>query len=110
MIERQGITLVGVPLTNLEDDGAVQLALPFERAARGALDAAIDDVRDRFGIRRRSRARVLRGPRPGHLGPAAARLRGRPGHAEPALAAAIRPVTRCRWPGSRRCPWWCSCG
>ncbi len=32
MIERQGITLVGVSLTNLQDDGAVQLALPFERA------------------------------------------------------------------------------
>ncbi len=49
MIERQGITLVGVALTNLQDDGAVQLALPFERAPAGALDATLDRVRDRFG-------------------------------------------------------------
>ena len=31
MIERQGLTLVGVALGNLEDDDAVQLALPFDR-------------------------------------------------------------------------------
>ena len=31
MIERQGLTLVGVAVANLDDDGAVQLALPFER-------------------------------------------------------------------------------
>ena len=33
MIERQGLTLVGVAVANLENDDAVQLALPFERAA-----------------------------------------------------------------------------
>jgi DNA polymerase-4 len=49
MIERQGLTLVGVAVGNLEDDGAVQLALPFDRQAAAALDAAIDGVRDRFG-------------------------------------------------------------
>jgi DNA polymerase-4 len=49
MIDRQGLTLVGISLTNLEDDAAVQLALPFEGRADGALDAAIDAVRDRFG-------------------------------------------------------------
>jgi DNA polymerase IV len=47
LIERQGITLLGVALGNLEDDDAVQLALPLDR--RRALDATLDDVRDRFG-------------------------------------------------------------
>ena len=31
MIERQGLTLVGVAVGNLDNDGAVQLALPFDR-------------------------------------------------------------------------------
>ena len=49
IIERQGITLLGVALANLEDDCAVQLALPLERRRARALDTAIDEVRDRFG-------------------------------------------------------------
>jgi DNA polymerase-4 len=47
LIERQGLTLVGVAVANLEGDGAVQLPLPFDRAA--ALDVALDEVRERFG-------------------------------------------------------------
>jgi DNA polymerase-4 len=49
LIERQGVTMVGISLTNLKDDGAVQLALPLERRPVSALDATIDTVRDRFG-------------------------------------------------------------
>jgi DNA polymerase-4 len=49
MIRAKGITLVGIAVSNLDDDTAVQLALPFERGSGGALDAALDDVRDRFG-------------------------------------------------------------
>ena len=49
MIERQGLTLVGVAVGNLDDDDAVQLALPFDRHSGSALDAALDEVRDRFG-------------------------------------------------------------
>ena len=30
MIEREGITLVGISVANLDDDGALQLVLPFE--------------------------------------------------------------------------------
>jgi DNA polymerase-4 len=57
MIERRGITLVGVTLSGLEDDGTVQLVLPFDRAS--AIDAVIDDVRDRFGSAAITRAVLL---------------------------------------------------
>jgi DNA polymerase-4 len=49
MIRRQGITLVGVAVANLDDSGAIQLALPFDRQSGSALDAVLDDVRERFG-------------------------------------------------------------
>jgi DNA polymerase IV len=57
MIERQGLTLVGVTLAGLEDDSAIQLALPFDR--RRMLDWVIDDVRDRFGSGAITRAVLL---------------------------------------------------
>jgi DNA polymerase IV len=56
-IQRQGITLLGISFGNLEDDGAIQLALPFERSS--ALDATIDDVRNRFGSTAITRAALL---------------------------------------------------
>jgi DNA polymerase-4 len=59
MIQRQGLTLVGVALANLHDDGAIQLALPFDRHRAGALDATLDDVRDRFGSAAVTRAVLL---------------------------------------------------
>jgi DNA polymerase IV len=61
MIERQGITLVGISVGNLHDDAAVQLALPFDRRRGGAdgLDAAIDEVHDRFGSTAVTRAVLL---------------------------------------------------
>ena len=77
MIERQGLTLVGVAVGNLDDDGAVQLALPFDRHSGGALDAALDEVRDRFGSTRRHPGRAAR-PRPGLVGADAPRLSDRP--------------------------------
>jgi DNA polymerase-4 len=64
MIERQGITLLGMSLSNLADDGAIQLALPLVRAHPWALDAALDDIRDRFGSAAITRA-VLLGRDPG---------------------------------------------
>lgn len=48
-IEREGVTLLGLSLTNLEDADAVQLALPLDETKASRLDAAVDDVRDRFG-------------------------------------------------------------
>ena len=59
MIERQGLTLVGVAVSNLDNDRAVQLTLPFERHNGSALDAALDEVRDRFGPRAVTRAVLL---------------------------------------------------
>ena len=59
VIGSQGLTLVGIAVGNLDDDGAVQLSLPFERASGGALDAAVDDVRERFGSSAVTRAVLL---------------------------------------------------
>ena len=64
LIETQGLTLVGISLTNFEDEDRVQLALPFERQHDAALDAALDEVRDRFGSAAVTRA-VLLGRDPG---------------------------------------------
>jgi DNA polymerase-4 len=58
-IERQGLTLVGISVGNLHDDGAVQLALPFDRHRDTALDIALDGVRDRFGSTAVTRAVLL---------------------------------------------------
>jgi len=49
MIRRQGITLIGVTLSNLDNDSAIQLALPFGRPLAHHLDTTLDSVRDRFG-------------------------------------------------------------
>jgi DNA polymerase IV len=63
-IERRGLTLVGLSVANLADDRAVQLVLPFVRNADGALDAALDELRERFGPDAVRRAVLLgRGPR-----------------------------------------------
>ena len=59
IIEARGLTLVGLALGNLEDDDAIQLALPFERRRAEALDSALDDVRDRFGSAAITRAVLL---------------------------------------------------
>src|SRR5919106_1424796 len=44
LIERQGVTLLGVALGNLDDDGTIQLELPFDRRPAGALDVTLDKV------------------------------------------------------------------
>ena len=64
MIERQGITLIGIAVANLDDSGAIQLTLPFDRHSGGALDAALDQVKARFGNDAITRA-VLLGRDPG---------------------------------------------
>ncbi len=59
MIRRQGITLIGVTLSNLDSDRAIQLALPFDPRSAQALDATLDTVRDRFGSGSVTRAVLL---------------------------------------------------
>jgi DNA polymerase-4 len=59
MIRSQGITLIGVTLSNLDDDGAIQLALPFDRPLAHPIDATLDKVRDRFGSAAITRAVLL---------------------------------------------------
>jgi DNA polymerase-4 len=63
MIERQGITLVGVSISNLDDDRG-QLRLPLDDYWSDALDASLDEVRLRFGPEAVIRA-VLLGRRRG---------------------------------------------
>ena len=59
MIERRGLTLVGIAIGNLDSGGAVQLMLPLDRYRSGALDAALDEVRVRFGSAAITRAVLL---------------------------------------------------
>jgi DNA polymerase-4 len=58
-IERNGLTLIGVAVANLDDDRAVQLALPFHASCGESLDGAMDDVRRRFGSDAVTRAVLL---------------------------------------------------
>jgi DNA polymerase IV len=59
LIERQGITLIGVSVANLDRGSAGQLELPFEPDDGRELDAALDQVRDRFGVAAITRAVLL---------------------------------------------------
>jgi DNA polymerase-4 len=47
LIERRGITLLGITVANLSDEG--QLELPLDPRVDPALDLAIDEIRERFG-------------------------------------------------------------
>jgi DNA polymerase-4 len=60
MIRDQGLTLIGVALSNLDNHDAVQLALPFDSHDGRALDLALDTVRDRFGAAAITRGTLLR--------------------------------------------------
>jgi DNA polymerase-4 len=64
MIESQGITLLGVALGNLDDDDAIQLAFPFDQVRATALDAVLDDIRERFGTEAITRAVLIGRKRP----------------------------------------------
>jgi DNA polymerase-4 len=57
-IERRGLTLVGIAVSNLEDDADLQLVLPLDRWS-SALDTALDDVRARYGAGAVTRAGLL---------------------------------------------------
>jgi len=59
LIRERGCTLVGLSLTNLTDDRAIQLALPYDPDRAAPLDTALDDVRERFGSDAIKRAVLL---------------------------------------------------
>jgi DNA polymerase-4 len=59
MIAPRGLTLIGVAITNLEDDLPLQLCLPLARRDATLLDAALDDIRQRFGPNAITRAVLL---------------------------------------------------
>jgi DNA polymerase-4 len=59
MIERDGLTLVGIAVANLEDDRALQLPLPLDPRSGVALDVALDEIRERFGSTAITRAVLL---------------------------------------------------
>jgi DNA polymerase-4 len=62
MIERRGLTLIGVALGNLDDDSAIQLALPLEDHRAAALDVTLDSLRERYGADVITRAVLLGRP------------------------------------------------
>jgi DNA polymerase-4 len=59
VLERRGVTLVGISVANLENDDAVQLVLPFDRHRGMALDVALDEIRRRYGADAVTRAVLL---------------------------------------------------
>ena len=59
LIAERSLTLVGITVANLRDDRPLQLALRFDGRVAGALDAAVDTVRDRFGRSALTRAVLL---------------------------------------------------
>jgi DNA polymerase-4 len=64
LIASRGLTLVGIAVANLENDVPAQLALPFDLHGGYTLDAALDEIRERFGAAAVTRA-VLLGRDPG---------------------------------------------
>lgn len=59
-VRRRGLTLVGVTAGNLDGrDAGVQLELPLERGWSPALDAAVDELRERFGSDAVTRAALV---------------------------------------------------
>jgi DNA polymerase-4 len=65
VVDERGLTLIGVTVANLADELPLQLHLPLDPADAAELDAALDEIRDRFGTDAVTRA-VLIGRR-GHL-------------------------------------------
>jgi len=60
LVQERGLTMLGVAVGNLDDDDAVQLALPIPQQQPLVLDVVLDQVRERFGSRAVTRAVLLR--------------------------------------------------
>jgi DNA polymerase-4 len=59
LIAAQGITMIGISVGNLENEAALQLALPFDKASNDELDSAMDLVKDKFGTNAITRGILL---------------------------------------------------
>jgi DNA polymerase-4 len=59
LIEHRGLTLIGVTIANLSNDLPLQLCLPLDPDDGALLDAALDEIRNRFGPSAIARAILL---------------------------------------------------
>jgi DNA polymerase-4 len=51
LMRRRGVTMIGIAISNLAPrGGGLQLGLPLDRLGNHELDAALDEVRERFGV------------------------------------------------------------
>jgi len=63
LVEQRGLTLIGLTIANLDNDLPFQLCLPLDTGDSALLDAALDEIRNRYGSSAVTRA-VLVGRRP----------------------------------------------
>jgi DNA polymerase-4 len=59
LIDRRGLTLIGISVSNLADDLPFQLELPFLPDSAAMLDGVLDEISDRFGKTAVTRAVLL---------------------------------------------------
>ncbi|HEV2591581.1 MAG TPA: hypothetical protein VGU02_06780, partial [Gaiellaceae bacterium] len=59
LIAQRGLTLIGVAVSNLQDELPSQLPLPFDANDSAVLDAALDEIRERFGSKAVTRGVLL---------------------------------------------------
>jgi DNA polymerase-4 len=63
VVEQRGLTLLGISISGLERGAGEQLVLPLFGKDGAALDAALDEVRERFGTAAIQRATLLQADR-----------------------------------------------
>jgi DNA polymerase-4 len=63
LVDERGLTLIGIAVTNLLDDLPRQLELELSEEETTALDATLDQIKDRFGSDAVTRAVLLQRPR-----------------------------------------------
>ena len=59
MIERRGITLIGIAVMQSRERPPEATHAPLRVSRGAALDAALDEIRDRYGVTAMSRAVLL---------------------------------------------------